>query len=170
MQRLNPDGHDENDWFEPVINPKTGKKEMPPIVNAFRAAKGDIQTNSDAKVEAAHWMPRILNLKLNKRGEKYLDDDQLHICRRVERVALSAMAALGVSNLRCFMAMGSDVAELPKRDPFATLLTDMLPEYSNAMLWVISDERNLGNVELAIKIHGTIVQSLELAKKILDEI
>lgn len=168
--RLNSEGHDESQYIQAVLNPISGKMEKPPIVNAFRAAKGDIFINPDDKNECPSWMPRILNLKLNESGKAYLDDDALHTCKRVERAALSAMAALGVSSLRCFLSGdGRDISSLAEYDPFKALLTGLLPKYSTALLWVVCDERNRGNIPLALKIIGTITQAIALAKNILDD-
>lgn len=167
---LNAEGHDESQYIKAVLNPVNGKMEKPPLVNAFRNAKGDIFINADDKSECPTWMPRILNLKLNEHGKKIMDDDALHTCRRVERATLSALAVLGLSDIRSFISGNcQNISELPAYDPFKALLVGLLPVYSTALLWVICDERNRGNVPLAMKIIGTITQAVELSKNILDE-
>lgn len=167
---LNAEGHDESQYIKAVLNPTTGRMEKPPLVNAYRHAKGDIFINADDKSECPTWMPRILNLRLNEQGKPFLDDDALHTCKRVERAALSALAVLGLSDIRSFISGNSqDIGELPAYDPFKALLVGLLPVYSTALLWVICDDRNRGNVPLAMKMIDTIAQAIDLAKNILDE-
>lgn len=171
MNRLNADGHDESQYLpRKWFNPKTGKDEPFPIVNATREAKGDIQRNADDKLECATWMPIILNRKITQDGKPWLDDDMLHTCKRAERAILSGLSALGIPTIRNFMSGDMSTVKLTPKDPFLMLLTGMLPVYSTALLWVICDERNRGNIPLALKIFPTIAQAIEHAKKILDDL
>lgn len=170
MNRLNADGHDESQYLGKILDPRSGKMIPIPPINAFRAAKGDIIRNTDDKLESITWMPRRLNITLDDRGHKLIDDDQLHTCKSVERAALSAMAALGLSSIRVFMAGDMNLAGLSQIDPFKAILTLMKPCYSTALLWVICDERNGGNTQLAIKMLGSIHTGISFAKEILDSL
>lgn len=157
------DGIDKSQWLPQYFNPFSKRMERVPPVNAFRQQHGIVQWEGQA-IKALTWLPDILN------HNKNLDDDELHICKRVERAALSAMAALGLSNLRVFIAGDMNTGSLPEHDPFKEILQGMQPKYSTALLWVICDERNGGNVQLAIKILSTIRTAIGHAKNILEKL
>ena len=167
---ISEEGIDKSQWLPKVYNRVSGLMERIPPVNPFRARQGAVVWQGEA-IKALVWMPDILNAIRNNDGDPiYLTDDELHTCKRVERTALSAMAALGLSNIRTFMAGDMNPDKLPQNDPFKELLQGMPRPYSHALLWVICDDRNGGNLPLALKIITSIRTAVEHAKNILERL
>jgi len=164
------DGIDKTQWLPKVFNRVSGIMERVPPVNPFRARQGMVVWKGE-EIKALVWMPDILNAIRNGNGDPiHLTDDEVHTCKRVERAALSAMAALKLSNIRTFMSGDMNTDKLPKNDPFKELLCGMPRKYSHALMWIICDERNGGNTELALKIITTIRTAIEHAKNILEHL
>jgi len=173
MNKLNAEGHDESQYLPTKwYNPKTEKEEPYQVVNAFRAAKGDVIINETGYYESlTAFFPNQLSKILDEKGQNLLSRDDVHTCKRIERAVLSAWAVLKFGHLKNF-TIGDDIdtSKLPKHDPFVALLTGLLPYQSNICLWVIFDDRNRGNIPLATKLISSIRNSIDLAKNILDNL
>lgn len=172
-RKLNADGHDESEYLpKKWFNPKTQKEEPYPIVNSFRAKKGDVvMLDEDGGVhKALKWLPDILHRTLDENAKELLTGDHVHICESIFRIACSAKVALGIADLRNY-SLPVDTSEsiTVEVDKLFALLKGLLPYQSNLCLWVVFDEYNRGNVVLAKKIISSICSSLDNAKKILDE-
>lgn len=140
-----------------------------PLVNPFRMQHGKVKWEGEA-IKALTWMPDILHETLDEAGKELLNRDYVHICETVFRVVMSTRNFLGISDLRSFIGGdGMALATLPAQDPFAALLTRLMPYQSNLVLWVVCDEYNRGNVPLAKKLIASICNCLDLAKKVIDE-
>lgn len=173
MNRLNADGHDESQYLpKKWINPKSGKEEDYPVVNECRAKKGDIvQLETDGGLnKALTWLPDKLNHMRDDNGKELLNRDYLHICESIYKIVMSARHSLGISDLRSFIGGEAiiQVGILPS-DPFFAILSKLMPYQSNMVLWVVCDEYNRGNIALARKCISSILGSLDMAKKVIDD-
>lgn len=164
-ERLNSEGHDESQYIKPLLNPKTGKMEMPPIVNPFRERQGSVRYEGTA-IKAIQWLPDILFDRDNEMEKPYND-----ICVSFYGYYIQAGQTLGISDIRNILFDPiDDISELPPTDTFRAIMTGLrLPE-SNMLLWVICDDRNHGNVHLARHLIGTIRHAIENTKNIIDEL
>lgn len=157
--RLNYLGHDESQYLPRGVPP----------VNPWRAQHGHVKWEGEA-IKALTWMPDILHATLNEEGNELLTRDYVHTCESIFRIVTSTRHALGLSDLRSFIGGSiSAIESTPKTDPFIALLTGLMPYQSNLCLWVVCDEYNNGNVELAKKLITSICNSLDRAQKIIDE-
>lgn len=169
MNRLNSEGHDESQYLpKKWFNPKTEKEESYPVVNPFRAQHGKVRLEGE-EIKALTWLPDILHDTYGEDGKELLSRDYLQICETIFRIVMSARNALGISDLRSFLGAEQLNQHLSARDPFFALLSKLLPYQSNMVLWIVCDEYNRGNIDLARKLIETIRNSLDLAKKVIDD-
>lgn len=163
---LNADGHDESQWLpRKWTNPKTGKEEDYPVINAHRVSKGDIRYDGVA-IKARQWLPDILFDRSDERQKPYNDT-----CVSFFGYYVSAMQALGISDIRNILFDVVEQAErLPPVDTYSAILRGIPKPESNALLWVVLDERNRGNIALAHKMLGTIRHAIDNTAKVIDKL
>lgn len=162
--KLNADGHDESQWIKKEFNPKTGKMEMPPLINAFRAAKGDIFRNSDDKLESPEGLPRIMFI--NGR----ISEDDFNTAKRVESIWIHAQRTLGISSIKGVIA--SDVAPANSIDPNTDRFLEMwrhIPRNEfEQMLWFVSFRIKAMSAALPLDRLEIIQSGLQKAQKMID--
>lgn len=159
MEKLEADGSNRNYYLPKGM----------PLVNPFRMQHGKVRWEGEA-IKALTWLPDILHETLDDKGRELLSRDYVHICETVQRIVISAKQCLGLSDLRGYIgAQGLSTLPLPQSDPFVALLSKLMPYQSNLVLWVVCDDYNRGNVALAEKLITSICNSLDLAKKVIDE-
>lgn len=156
--KLNADGSDPQYYLPRGVPP----------VNPWRMQHGQVRWEGEA-IKALTWMPDMLNNTLDVNGNPCLTPDYIHTCESIFRIVTSARVALGLSDLRSFISANkTDAQSSRKTDPFFALLTGLLPYQSNLCLWVVCDEYNHGNIELAKRLIWSIRNSLDNAQKIID--
>lgn len=168
MTRLNADGIDESQWLPKVFNKHTGLLERIPPVNPFRQQHGIVKWEGES-IKAISWMPDLLFAKLDADGNQLLNGDHLMTCKAFYSAVVSTRKALGISDLRGYLSDPGQ-GNPATGDVFFTVMTKLLPYQANMCLWVVCDEYNRGNVALAEKLITSIQNSLDLARKVIDNI
>lgn len=159
MSRLNQDGHDESQYLP---------RGTPPV-NPFRAQHGKLEW-VERTLHAKTWLPDILNTTLNDKGDPLLNTDNLTTCMRFYSSLVSTRKALGISDIRGYIADPQKGSNKPETDIFYAVMTGLLKYQSNLCLWIVCDEYNRGNLKLAEKMIGSICNSLDLAQNIIDNL
>lgn len=163
MNGLNANGEDESQWFKPFINPKTGKREMPPIVNAFRAAKGDVILNDDGTHESPHWLPRIMFTKGRLSKEHY----DMAFC--FECVWFQAKKTLGVLELKGKLYDKMPEGEITiEVDSFLEIKRTISANEFREIIWFVSKYFPASDAALPLDRLGVILHGLENSKIIID--
>jgi hypothetical protein len=164
MTRLNPEGHDESQYLKAVFNPVSGKMEMPPIINAFRAAKGDIIRNEDDKLESVHWLPRILERQGN------ITKEHLDTAKAFERYLIHAWRTMGICDLRgklndILPASGLD----DNTDMFLEIARKVVRPELNRVIWTVMKNFPCSSAVLPSHDLGVLKHGLENIQKVIDE-
>lgn len=157
---------DQSQFLPNWLNPKTGRYEQPPLVNAYRAAKGDliVQLSEDGGLnKVLTWMPDILHYK----GK--LEKEHVDTCFSFFGILTNARRILKICDLRGLLAdkkleKGEGDEET---DTFLTIVHTLAKAEANMMFWVVCDEYNRGNYTLAVSMIGTIKHAIENTNNIL---
>lgn len=166
--KLNSEGHDESQYLpKKWYNPRTGREEDYPIVNPFREKHGGVVTEGKS-IKALTWLPDKLHLQLDTDGNQLINGDQLNTCRSFYRAVVSTRNELRIDNVRNLVGQSPTPGE--PTDIFFAVVRGLLPYQANMCLWVVCDEYNRGNLELAQKLIVSIQNSLDLAQKIIDSL
>ncbi len=163
--RLNSQGHDEScylpkKWF----NPKTGKDETYPIVNSFRAAKGDIIENENGNLESLSWLPRILFKQGNIKKEEFDTADSF------TKILIQAMRVLKVSNIK-----GQLFDKLPATSPnvetdiYLEIVRGLPREQLIKLIWLVTWNTPCKSVALPNEDMKLIVHGLYNTQNIIDK-
>lgn len=150
--RLNAEGHDESQYLPRGIPP----------VNPFRAQHKGVRWEGTS-IKAMNWLP---DLMLDR---EFLTKDHQTTCLSFYSAVISTRKLLGITDLRGYLADSQMGDALPK-DIFFAICNGLKKWKSNLCLWVVCNEYNMGNIELAYKIRGNIQESLEDAQKIIDNL
>lgn len=171
-QRLNSEGHDESQYLPKTwYNPKTQMDEPYPVVNAFRAAKGDIvHLQEDGEVaRALVWLPHALHLKLDHCGQRIISSDHLHTCETLNRVLRIVKVALGLSDLRAYTdGQAGEMAPSAERDIFVELIKGLPVFQGRVGFWFAEADFTPQNSRAALQWLGAIYAALDSAQNIID--
>jgi hypothetical protein len=152
--KLNADGSNPNYYLPSEV----------PIVNAYRAAKGDIKRIGE-EIRARHWMPDLLF------DAGHFSKENVDTCFSFFAILTGARRTLGICDL--LNAITNKAAlEYANADVDAFLeikrgLT--LPEM-NMLIWVVDNNLNHENIPLAYHLLGTIKHGAEKAQKIIVDL
>lgn len=163
MNRLNANGEDESQWIQPVLNRVTGKMEMPPIVNPWREAKGDIVRNEDDKLESIHWLPRILQRQGN------ITKEHFDASRSFERILVHARRTLGICNItgKIFDAIPSGGVD-DTTDMFLEILRKVARSEVMRIVWLVDMNFPCSKAAIPIGMLGIIQHGLENIQNVID--
>lgn len=143
------------------LNVKTGEMVPVPRVNAFRAKQGNVRYEGQA-IKALTWMPDIML------DREWINGDHMHTCGIFYRAVVATRKALGIGDLRAYLAESRPDGAGAACDVFFAVLSQLPKAQSNMCLWVVCDEYNRGNFMLAYNLRGTIQAALENAQIIID--
>jgi hypothetical protein len=135
-----------------------------PVINAYRASKGDIKRNSDDKLQSITWLPHILH-DMNRITKEHLDT-----AKSFERILIHAKRTLGICDIRGVLYDKHPAGQSHDTDVFLEIIRVIPKPESNIIVWLVWDDYNRGNSILALKVIGTIQHGLENAQKVLDNI
>lgn len=162
-QQLNSEGHDESQYLpKKWLNPRTGKEEDYPVVNPWRAGKGDIKRNEDDKLESMTWLPDVLFER------KHIQQQHLNTAKSFFRILVQAKKALGICDLRGQLFDRYPAGISDDIDMFIQINRRLVKPESNILIWLVWDDYNRGNVALAMRVIGTILHALENAQEVID--
>ena len=158
--KMNAQGHDESQYLPRGVPP----------VNPFRAKHGKIEWVNQT-LHAKTWMPDILTTTLNENGKPLFETEHLETCIRLFKALVATNQALKISDLHMQLA-SEEIQGMPRnpKDIYFAIMRELLPHQSNLCWWVICDDRNHGNVELATHLISSIQNSLVLAEKVIDSL
>lgn len=155
MNRLNHEGHDASQYLPRGVPP----------VNAYRATKGDIVREGES-IKAISWMPDRLYVA------DRLSKEEVNTCTMFYSILIATRRVLGICDLRGILT--DKTMENPTKslevDYFMEIMNGLPRPEGNMLLWVVCDEYNHGNLELACMLLGTIQHAIENTKNIIDNI
>lgn len=163
MNRLNADGHDESQWIKPVFNRASEKMEMPPIVNPYREAKGDIVRNEDDKLESVHWLPRIMQ----RQGQ--ITKEHFDTARSFERLLIHSRRTLGICDIKgkLFDMMPSSGID-DSTDLFLEIVRVVVRPEVTRIVWFVDMNFPCSSAALPIAMLGVIHHGLENIQNVID--